>query len=96
MVYCFATIFSTYGQFPDSVGTGHLLDAAEEYWPMPGDSLKGNSFIDRIKHTPFNNDKGFNSTGIILRETYEIFHNYLWGIGAQDRKRLFPSPYTIT
>lgn len=80
---------SVYGQFPDSVKTGHLLDAAEEYWPAARDSITHTSFFDRIKHMPINDNKGFNSVVLNVRESYEIFRNYLWGIGTQDKGGYF-------
>ena len=89
IVFCLLTNFSVYGQFPDSARTGHLLDAAEEYWPAKGDSAKHISTFERIKHIPINNNKGFNSVGINVRESYENFRNYLWGIGSQDKNGYF-------
>lgn len=89
VVFFLLTKFSVYGQFPDSARTGHLLDAAEEYWPAKGDSTKHISFFERIKHMPINKNKGFNSVGLNIRESYENFRNYLWGIGSQDKNGYF-------
>lgn len=76
------------GQLPDSVRTGYLLDAAEEYWPAGSDSAHFN-IANRIKHLPVNNHKGFNTPGINLRETYELFDNYFWDMGPQDNNGYF-------
>jgi len=67
----------------DSLSTGHLLDAAEEYWPARADTIKQN-FFQQIKHMPVNDAKGFVSIGGSLREGYEIFDNYLWGVDKRD------------
>jgi hypothetical protein len=75
---------SSYCQVPDSIPTGYLPDAAEEYWPFQTDSQKLTSFTERIKHLPVNKNKGFNTIGINIRETYELFDNYFWGMGTQD------------
>src|SRR5712671_1815219 len=75
-------------QIKDSLKTGFLLDAAEEYWPahQPGE-LK--HFSDRINHIPIRNNKGFISTGGYFREMYEMYDNYLWGRGPQDNNGYF-------
>ena len=44
IVFCLLKNISVYGQFPDSVRTGHLLDAAEEYWPAAKDSIIAGKF----------------------------------------------------
>src|SRR6266487_4902528 len=77
--------FSSYGQISrDSLHTGHLTDAAEEYWPELNDTLHKKHFFQKIKHLSVNEARGFISIGGILREGYEVFDNYLWGIGTQD------------
>jgi hypothetical protein len=74
--------FASYSQTSrDPVNTGHLTDAAEENWPGLNDTLH-NQFFLRIKHRPVNEARGFISIGGTLREGYEVFNNYLWGIGT--------------
>src|SRR5260221_1115953 len=75
-------------QIKDSLKTGFLLDAAEEYWPahQPGEQKH---FSDRINHIPVRNGKGFISTGGYFREMYEMYDNYLWGRGPQDNNGYF-------
>jgi len=79
----------SYCQRADTITTGYLLDAAEEYWPERTDSPKAASFGDRIKHSPVNKYKGFNTLGVNVRETYELFDNYFWGMGVQDKDGYF-------
>jgi len=67
-------------QTPELKPTGYLADAAEEYWPA--DSLNRRSPIG--KHLPILGGKGFISNGVNVREGFELFKNYLWGIGPQD------------
>jgi hypothetical protein len=57
-------------QIKDSLKTGFLPDAAEEYWPA-------------TNHISIREGKGFISVGAYFREVYELFDNYLWGIGPQ-------------
>lgn len=61
-------------QIKDSLKTGFLPDAAEEYWP---------------DHISIRKGKGFITTGGYFREVYELFYNYLWGIGPQDNNGYF-------
>lgn len=68
----------------DSLATGHLLDAAEEYWPKSTDTLPERDFSRDIKHLPINNSKGFISIGGSVREGFELFNNYLWGMDKRD------------
>jgi hypothetical protein len=76
--------FSSFGQTSrDSLHTGHLTDAAEEYWPELNDTLR-NHFFQKIKHLSVSEGRGIISIGGTLREGYEVFDNYLWGIGTQD------------
>ena len=89
IIHCFLSTFYVYAQFPDSIPTGYLLDTSEEYWSAPTDSIKEASFLERIKHLPINKHKGFVSTGISIREGYENFRDYLWGIGPQDKNGYF-------
>ncbi len=79
---------NTQAQIKDSLKTGFLLDAAEEYWPadQPG---KPKDFSDKINHIPTRNGKGFISTGGYFREMYEVYDNYLWGRGLQDNNGYF-------
>jgi hypothetical protein len=88
-VLILAATFSAQGQFPDSIPTGYLPDAAEEFWPAQKDTLKRQTFIERLKHIPVNRNKGFISYGLNVREGYENFRNYLWGIGPQDKNGFF-------
>ncbi len=84
----FGTADYAVSQAKDSVKTGYMPDAAEEYWP----SLKPdqrNDVFNRLGHIPIRNDKGFVSLGGSLREVYERFNNYLWGIGPQDDNGYF-------
>ncbi|WP_226163687.1 alginate export family protein [Hymenobacter terricola] len=69
---------------PDSVATGHLANSAEEYWPAVKDTLH-NRFINRIKHLPIRSGRGFMGYGLHLRETYENYQTYYWGLGPTDR-----------
>jgi hypothetical protein len=89
IIHCFLLNFYASAQFPDSARTGYLLDASEEYWLAPTASIKGTGFIESIKHIPINKRKGFVSIGINIREGYEHFGNYLWGIGPQDKNGYF-------
>jgi hypothetical protein len=57
-------------QLKDSLKTGFLPDAAEQYWP----SNSGNPSLH---------------VGGSFREVYELFDNYLWGIGPQDNNGYF-------
>lgn len=68
-------------QHPDSLRTGYMADAAEEYWPK----TSSNNMLDNIKHISVRGDKSFISLGGSAREVYEYFDNYLWGIGPQDK-----------
>lgn len=78
-------LFSAKAQSPhNSLSTGHLLDAADEYWPaITVDTTKQN-FFQHLKHMPVNEANGFVSIGGSLREGYEIFDNYLWGVDKRD------------
>jgi len=75
-------------QIKDSLKTGFLLDAAEEYWPahQPGEPKH---FSDRINHIPIRKSKGFISMGGNFREVYEYYDNHLWGRGPQDNNGYF-------
>ena len=75
-------------QIKDSLKTGFLSDAAEEYWPahQPGEQKH---FSDRINHMPIRNSKGFVTIGGYFREAYELYDNYLWGRGPQDNNGYF-------
>src|SRR5258705_8964285 len=75
-------------QIKDSLKTGFLLDAAEEYWPahQPGEQK---DFSDKINHIPIRDGKGFISTGGYFREVYEYYDNHLWGRGPQDNNGYF-------
>ena len=75
-------------QIKDSLKTGFLPDAAEEYWPahLPGEKK---DFSQMINHISIRDGKGFISTGGYFREVYELFDNYLWGIGPQDNNGYF-------
>src|ERR1051325_11023774 len=77
------TVNDALAQAKDSVKTGYMPDAAEEYWP-PIDPDQRKDVFSRLGHMPIRNDKGFVSLGGSLREVYERFNNYLWGIGPQD------------
>src|SRR5258706_5063281 len=70
-------------QSKDSLKTGFLPDAAEEYWPVY-QSAEKKDFSQMINHISIRNGKGFISTGGYFREVYELFDNYLWGRGLQD------------
>src|SRR5260370_35378393 len=75
-------------QINDSLKTGFLLDAAEEYWPahQPGEQK---DFSDMINHIPIRNGKGFISTGGNFREVYEYYAKHLWGRGTQHNDGYF-------
>src|ERR1700752_4782169 len=75
-------------QIKDSLKTGFLPDAAEEYWPahQPGEKIE---ISQRINHITIRNAKGFISTGAYFREGYEIYDNYFWGRGPQDKNGYF-------
>jgi len=79
---------NTQAQIKDSLKTGYLLDAAEEYWPAhkPGERKY---FSDKINHIPIRDGKGFISIGGYFREMYEVYDNYLWGRGPQDNNGYF-------
>ncbi|MDF7815881.1 alginate export family protein [Hymenobacter sp. YC55] len=65
--------------------TGFLPDAAEEQWPMRPDTL------GRLpaKSRPWRAAKGAFTWGGQLRETYENYQGYYWGLGQQDRNGYF-------
>ena len=81
-------------QIKDSLKTGFLLDAAEEYWPahQPGETKH---FSDMINHIPIRNSKGFISMGGYFREVYEFYDSYLWGRGPQDNNGYFLHRATV-
>ncbi|RWY47360.1 alginate export family protein [Mucilaginibacter gilvus] len=81
--------FSAGAQGRDSVKTGYLLDAAEEYWPQSTDTNRKGKFFDNINHVPIRNTKGFISLGGSVRAVYENFDKYLWGLGPQDPNGYF-------
>lgn len=83
-----------YAQHIDSVSTGIMLDAAEEYWPLKKASADDNLF-NRLKHIPMQNGTRFLSIGGSAREVYEYFDNYLWGIGPQDDNGYLLNRYMI-
>lgn len=87
----FAPLFcnNAFSQSRDSVKTGYLPDAAEEYWPAHQSTDPPEDFFSHIGHLPIRNSKGFISIGGSLREGYERFSNYLWGIGPQDNNGYF-------
>ncbi len=86
LIFVFGLTDHAFSQTKDSVGTGYMPDAAEEYWPAlkSEDAGKPNDVFSRLGHIPIHNNKGFVSLGGSLREVYERFNNYLWGIGPQD------------
>ncbi len=89
-------IGETNGQAFDSLKTGYLLDHAEEYWPLQKDFLSEDG-TKRVKHILVNHNRGFITSGVSVRESYEYFNNYLWGLGIQDRNGYFLHrllPYT--
>src|SRR5258706_4337558 len=75
-------------QIKDSLQTGFLSDAAEEYWPahQPGEQK---DFSDMINHVSIRNGEGTISIGGYFREVYEFYDNYLWGRGPQDNDGYF-------
>lgn len=77
-----------HGQSPVAAPTGYLPDAAEEYWPAFNDSARQH-WMNRIKHLPVHHNKGFVTVGINVREGYENFDQYLWGMGPQDGNGYF-------
>jgi alginate export protein len=79
---------NTEAQIKDSLKTGFLPDAAEEYWPAH-EPAEPKHFSDMINHIPIRNSKGFISTGGYFREVYEYYDNHLWGRGPQDNDGYF-------
>ncbi|QEM11722.1 hypothetical protein [Mucilaginibacter rubeus] len=77
-----------FGQGSAPSKTGYLPDAAEEDWPA--DTGNNRAFFEGLKHIPIRRHKGFLSTGGSIREVYEYFKNYLWGIGPQDSNGIPP------
>lgn len=75
-------------QIKDSLKTGFLLDAAEEYWPADRQKVPKH-FSDMINHIPVRNGMGFLSIGGYFREVYEYYDNHLWGRGPQDNDGYF-------
>ncbi|MGI4865110.1 MAG: alginate export family protein [Janthinobacterium lividum] len=73
----------------DSLATGYLVDAAEEYWPAHKSITTKQPFINRIKHLPISSGSGFVSYGVGLRESYENYQDYYWGLGPQDTNGYF-------
>ena len=80
---------SAFCQSKDSVKTGYLPDAAEEYWPVHKNADGPEDFFSSIGHLSIRNEKGLISIGGSLREQYDHFSNYLWGIGPQDNNGYF-------
>ncbi|UOG73389.1 alginate export family protein [Hymenobacter tibetensis] len=68
----------------DFTATGHLANSAEEYWPAAKDSLS-NQFVSRLKHLPIRANRGFMGYGLHLRETYDNYQTYYWGLGPEDQ-----------
>lgn len=79
LIFCTAAPERTFAQTSDSLKTGYLADAAEEYWPLSDRDL-----LTRLGHMPIRSGKGFISLGGSIREQYDRFSNYQWGIGPQD------------
>jgi hypothetical protein len=75
-------------QIRDSLKTGYLLDAAEEYWPAH-QPWEQEDLSDRINHIPIGNGEGVLSLGGNFREVYEYYDNHLWGRGPQDNNGYF-------
>src|SRR5258706_16102238 len=64
-------------QIKDSLKTGYLLDAAEEYWPTHQLGEQKN-FSDKINHIPMRGGKGFISMEVYFREMYGVYNIDLW------------------
>ncbi|WP_162903108.1 alginate export family protein [Taibaiella koreensis] len=62
-----------------------MTDASEEYWPA--DTLR--TLPANVKHLPVFRGNESVSTGINIREGFEYFKDYQWGIGPQDRDGYF-------
>src|SRR5688572_18867199 len=78
----------SYSQGMDSVKSGYLTDPAEEFWPCSGNNIdKTNG--DRLKHFRVNQGRGFVNWNLNIREGYEYYDRYLWGIGIQDNNGYF-------
>jgi hypothetical protein len=73
----------------DSLATGYLVDAAEEYWPSAKARLDKQPFLNRLKHLPIRSGNGFLSCGASFRESYENYQEYYWGLGPQDKNGYF-------
>ncbi|TBO44445.1 alginate export family protein [Pedobacter kyonggii] len=82
MSYCSPGVIRA--QVLDSVNTGPLPDAAEEFWPRASGGRDTLRWYGKIKHMGINHGRGSVGIGVSLREGYEFFDNYLWGIGPQD------------
>ena len=85
---CLAAVYSAHGQTADSLSTGYMLDAAEEFWPLQNDSFR-KDVTSKLKHLPVNHNKGSITFGFNNRESYEYFNEYLWGLGSQDKNGFF-------
>jgi hypothetical protein len=42
-------------------------------------------FIQRLKHLPLRGGRGFMGYGLHLRETYDNYQRYYWGLGPEDK-----------
>ena len=69
-----------HGQIRDTLPTGYLPDAAGEHWPADTEP----ALLNKGKHLTVFHGKGFFSNGISIREGFEHFKGYLWGMGPQD------------
>lgn len=70
----------SFGQLRDRLPTGYLADASEQFWPA--DTSKAP--LHRIRHLPIFDGNGYLSSRISIREGFEYFRGYLWGMGPQD------------
>ena len=68
------------GQIPDQPPGVYLADASEEYWPA--DTVREPAPFR--KSLPVFHGKGSLTNGASIREGFEYFRDYLWGIGPQD------------
>ena len=61
------------------------LDRSEEDWQFLQDPSQREDFWDPLKYIPLAREGWYLTAAGEIRPFYEIYHNYNWGAGPQDR-----------
>ncbi len=61
------------------------LDRSEEDWQFLQNPSQREDFWDPLKYRPLGREGWYLSLAGEIRPFYEIYHNYNWGAGPQDR-----------